>query len=95
MATVRVKGFSVIRDVLGKEVVEVAVDEPAAVGRVFDILLEKYGKPFRDVLWDPETGRMTPFLMRLNEEIIRSTSDMGRQVRDGDEIAIIFPIGGG
>jgi len=38
---------------------------------------------------------MTPFLIRLNDEMIRSTSDMGREIKDGDKIALIFPLGGG
>jgi molybdopterin converting factor small subunit len=38
---------------------------------------------------------MEPFLMRLNDEIISSTFDMTKKIKDGDEIAIIFPVGGG
>jgi len=38
---------------------------------------------------------MAPFLIKLNESLIRSTSDMDYKIRTGDEVAIIFPIGGG
>jgi MoaD family protein len=92
---VKVKTFSVIRDVLGAEVVEALVEDPATVGGVFKTLVKKYGEPFREKLWDPDTGEMAPFLMRLNDEMISSTFDMNRQVKEGDEIAIIFPVGGG
>ncbi|MFC1931634.1 MoaD/ThiS family protein [Chloroflexota bacterium] len=95
MARVKVKTFSVIRDVLGSDVVEVEVSTPETVGGLFDALLRQYGQPFKDKIWDPNTGEMAPFLIKLNETIISSTKDMDKKIQDGDEIAIIFPIGGG
>jgi MoaD family protein len=95
MARVKVKTFSVIRDVLGADVVELEVESPATVGSVFDALLLKYGTALKEKIWDPEAGEMAPFLLRLNDEIIRSKFDGDRSIQDGDEIAIIFPIGGG
>ena len=95
MARVKVKSFSVIRDVLGSEVVEIDVNEPETVGGLFQEMLRRYGQPFKEKIWDPETGQIAPFLIKLNESIIRSTSDMDSKIQNGDELAIIFPIGGG
>lgn len=92
---VKVKTFSVIRDVLGKDVVEIDVDNPATVSEVFRVLLRIYGEPFREKIWDPETGEIAPFLIRLNDEMISSKHDIHQQIKEGDELAIIFPIGGG
>jgi MoaD family protein len=92
---VKVKTFSVIRDVLGKDVVEIDVDNPATVSEVFRVLLRTYGEPFREKIWDPETGEIAPFLIRLNDEMISSKHDIHQQIKEGDELAIIFPIGGG
>ena len=95
MARVKVKSFSVIRDVLGSEVVEIDVKKPETVGGLFNALLCRYGQPFKEKLWDPNTGQMAPFFIKLNESIISSTADIDHKIRNGDEIAIIFPIGGG
>lgn len=80
---------------MGAEMIDVVIDRPGTVGSVQAALLERFGENLREKLWDREAEEMTPFLIRLNDEIIRSTSDMGRSVEDGDEIAFIFPIGGG
>ena len=77
MAKVKVKTFSVIRDVLGADVVEITVENPSTVSKLFETLLHLYGKPFKDKIWDPNTGEMAPFLMRLNDTIIRSQSPGG------------------
>ena len=95
MARVKVKSFSVIRDVLGSEVVEIDVNKPETVSGLFEELIRQYGQPFKEKIWDPNTGQMAPFLIKLNESMISSTSDMDHKIRTGDEIAIIFPIGGG
>ncbi len=95
MAKVKVKSFSVIRDVLGSDVVEIDVNEPETVGGLFDELVRQYGQPFKNKIWDPNTGQMAPFLIKLNDAIISSTSDIDHKIQSGDEIAIIFPIGGG
>ena len=95
MAKVKVKSFSVIRDVLGSDVVEIEVNKPETVGGLFDELVRQYGQPFKNKIWDPNTGQMAPFLIKLNDSIISSTSDIDHKIQSGDEIAIIFPIGGG
>ena len=95
MARVKVKSFSVIRDVLGAEVIEIDVKKRQTIGGLFDELLRRYGQAFKEKIWDPNTGQIAPFLIKLNESLIRSTSDMDHKIQNGDEIAIIFPIGGG
>ena len=95
MAKIKVKGFSVIRDVFGATEVALEVGHPEIVKAALDALLQTYGAPLKRVLVDPDTGEMTPFLLVLNGEAISSTLDTGRPVKTGDEMTLIFPIGGG
>ncbi len=94
MARVSVKGFSVVRDALGASVVEVDVLPPETVKRTLGTLLEKYER-LKQVLVDPETGETAPFLLVHNGKVISSTLDADRSVKSGDELVLIFPIGGG
>ena len=95
MARVKIKTFTVVRDVLGADTVELEGDDLATVRAVFQALFQKFGKPLREVIVDPETGDMAPFLIRLNDEIISSTLDIDKPIKNGDELTLIFPIGGG
>lgn len=95
MATVTFNCFSVVRDVVGARTVEVEVGPPETARGLFDALFARYGQPLRDVLVDPATGELTPVLLVVNGEAISSTHDMDRPVKTGDEITLVFPIGGG
>lgn len=95
MATVKVKGFSVVRDVFGAGVVDVEVGPPETVKATLAALLAKFGEPLKKVLVDPANGEITPLLLVLNGEAISSTLDVDRPVKTGDELTLIFPIGGG
>ncbi len=95
MAKVRVKGFSVVRDVFGASVVELDVPAPETLGAALEALLGRYGRRLRDVLVDPETAELTPFLLVHNGESVSSTLDRDRPIKNGDELVMIFPIGGG
>jgi len=99
MATIKLKTFSVVRDVIGSDIVEVEVEKPATVRGLFDALFERYGEPLKKMFFlpgsNPGSGDMVAFLMRLNDEAITSTFDMSRELSDGDKVAVIFPVGGG
>jgi MoaD family protein len=95
MATITFNCFSVVRDVVGARTVEVNVGPPETVRALFAALFSRYGQPLRDVLVEPETGELTPVLLVVNGEAISSTRDMDKPVKTGDEITLVFPIGGG
>ena len=79
----------------GAELLEVEIDPPGTMQKVMDALLGHFGENLKEKLWDPEEGDMTPFLIRVNDEVIRSRFDMDHPIANGDQVAFIFPIGGG
>lgn len=95
MAKVRVKSFTTVRTILGAAAVDFEAPEPATLGGALEALIAQYGRPLREALCDPDTGDLTPFPIKLNEEMLSSLSDRDRPVKTGDEITIIFPVGGG
>jgi MoaD family protein len=95
VATIKVKGFSVVRDAFGASTVEVDVGPPETVKATLAALLKKFGEPLKKVLVEPDTGELTPLLLVLNGEAISSTLDVDKPVKTGDELTLIFPIGGG
>jgi MoaD family protein len=95
MATAKVKSFSVVRDVLGAEVVDVELGEAGTLGSLLDSLAARYGAGLKRLLWDGETGRIEPFLVIVNGVALRSTADLDRKIEDSSEVAIMFPVGGG
>lgn len=95
MATITFNCFSVVRDVVGARTVQLDVGPPETVRALFAALFSRYGQPLRDLLMEPETGELTPVLLVVNGEAISSTRDMDNSVKTGDEITLVFPIGGG
>lgn len=95
MGAVSVKGFTVVRDIFGASTVVVEVAPGETVRGVLESLLARFGEPLRSILCDPSSGEVTPFPITLNDELISSTLDGDRGVESGDEITIIFPVGGG
>lgn len=95
METIAVRGFTVIRDIFGSSTVDVDAAAAGTVSGVLEALLARFGDPLRSILCEPGSGEITPFPIRLNDELISSALDGDRRVEPGDEMTIIFPVGGG
>ena len=95
MAKVKVRSFTTVRAILGAAAVDFETPDPTSLGGVLEALIAEYGRPLREALCDPDTGDLTPFPVKLNEEMLSSALHRDRPVKTGDEITIIFPVGGG
>lgn len=89
---VRILFPSPIMKVTGERETEVSA---GTLGEVLDILIEKYGEPFREIVFE-ESGKINRYLnFYIKGRTVPRPSNMDTRLRDGDEVAILIIIGGG
>jgi molybdopterin synthase sulfur carrier subunit len=94
---VKVRFFTSLREIVNKreETLRFA-DEQVTVDSVLRTLSQKYGNPFTEYVYDSKTGQPKGFLQFLVNGTSTSTlNGLETQLRDGDVLAILPPVGGG
>ena len=88
---IKIEFFATIRELTGEK--EITVKKTAAVSDLLRLLLQRYGAPLREKIFDGEelTDEIT---ILVNGMHIASTGGLATPLSDGDEVAI-FPIVGG
>ncbi len=95
---VKVRFFTSLREIVNKreEALNYAEDERVTVGLVLKALSQKYGTLFTEYVYDGKTGQPKNFLQFLVNGTSTSTlSGLETELRDGDVLAILPPVGGG
>jgi molybdopterin synthase sulfur carrier subunit len=95
---VKVRFFTSLREIVNKreETLRFADGEQVTVDSVLRTLSQKYGKPFTEYVYDSKTGQPKGFLQFLVNGTSTSTlNGLETQLRDGDVLAILPPVGGG
>ncbi|MEM3550767.1 MAG: ubiquitin-like small modifier protein 1 [Candidatus Bathyarchaeia archaeon] len=95
---VSVRFFTTLREIVGKreETLEFSEHEPVNVEKVLNRLVERYGKSFREYVYDGKTGEVKGFLQFLiNGRSASTLNGLKTELVDGDVLAIIPPVGGG
>jgi len=93
---VNAKFFASVREITGKKEELVELKDGATVEDLLKILMEKYGKKFKEYVFDEKTDSPRNSLQFLMDG--RSVTTMnGSQTRlyEGCQFAIIPPVGGG
>ncbi len=92
---VTVKSFANIRDVVGTGELAVDVTPGTSLGGLFEVLGKRYGAAFDRQIRDQITGAIVPFLVLINDQTYRTTTDLDVVLNDGDTITIMIPFDGG
>lgn len=94
MPRVRTRYFSMLRQFIGVAAEEIEVPENATLNDFIQSVVEKH-RELRKVLFNKEGKLREGFAVAYNAEMIPRTKLNSRRLRDGDEVVIIWSIGGG
>jgi molybdopterin synthase sulfur carrier subunit len=92
---VEVKLFTSLREITGKKTEEIQLHNTVTVEELLTLLSDKYGKQFREYVYSKK-GKVQGFLSFLvNGKNINVLEGFGTELKEGDVLAILPPVGGG
>ena len=95
---VKVRFFTSLREIVNKreQTLTFTEGEKVTVDVVLKALSQKYGKPFIEYVYNGKTGQPKNFLQFLINGTSTSTlNGLETELKDGDVLAILPPVGGG
>ena len=95
---VKVRFFTNLREIVNKreQTLTFTEEEKVTVDLVLKTLSQKYGKPFTEYVYNGKTGQPKNFLQFLINGTSTSTlNGLETELKDGDVLAILPPVGGG
>jgi sulfur-carrier protein len=93
-----VRFFTILREVTGKkeEIIELLDNEEATVNSVLSKLSMKYGTPFVEYVYETKAHHVKGFLQFfINGKSVSALKGLGSELKNGDVLAIVPPVGGG
>jgi len=92
---VKVKFFTALREIVGKKEEQVELSRSLRVEALLRQLSKTYGKEFEDYVYD-ELGNIREHLQFLvNGKSITALEGLKTKLKEGDQVAILPPVGGG
>jgi molybdopterin synthase sulfur carrier subunit len=95
---VSVRFFTSLRELTGKkeETLDFSDDEKVTVDKVLKTLSQRHGRGFVEYVYDAKTHEVKGFLQFLINGTSASTmKGLQTELKDGDVLAILPPVGGG
>ena len=92
---ITVRFFATLREITGSKEEQVGFSKAPTVNSLLRQLSKKHGKEFDDYMFD-ELGDVRGHLQILiNGQSITTMRGLKTQLKDGDHVAILPPVGGG
>lgn len=95
---IKIRYFTSLREIVGKkeETLFLSISEEVTVGSVLKMLSEMYGSSFKEYVYKGSTGQPKSFLQFLvNGNSTTAQGGLTTELKDGDVLAILPPVGGG
>jgi molybdopterin synthase sulfur carrier subunit len=95
---VKVRFFTSLREIIGKKEESLTFNEgeKVTISTVLSVLSDKYGKPFIEYVFENEAKKPKGFLQFLiNGNSATTLEGMKTELKDGDVLAVLPPVGGG
>ncbi len=91
---VKFRLFAELREIAGEKERILEFNKSLTVFEALNILSDFYGERFKERIFKEENP-VENFIILVNGVNIKNLNDMKTQLKDGDEVSIFPPVGGG
>ena len=85
-----------LKEIVGNGKISIQTKNNVRVIEVLNLLAEKYGKPFRNFVFNPKTNEINSYLMlALNGVHVNSKNGLETRIENDSELLILSATGGG
>jgi len=94
---VKVEYLGHVRNVIGSNrEEEVEIEEEASVADLLNVLLEKYGEPFRKAIYEPKGKDVkTNYIITVNGYLLNQLNGIQTKLKQGDHVILLPVVSGG
>jgi len=92
---ITVKFFTSLREITGKKEDEIQSSSVVTVEELLTQLSKKYGKQFTEYVYDEKGKVRTHIQILVNGRGIIALQGLETKLKEGDNLAILPPVGGG
>jgi len=92
---VKVKFFTTLREIVGKREEQIEFSRAVTVEELLKQLSQKYGEGFRDYVYNEEGEVRSHLQFLINGQSTSTLQGFKTKLNEGDQIAILPPVGGG
>ena len=92
---VKVKYFTTLREIVGKKEERIRLSHSLTIEALLNQLSRKYGEEFEDYIYDSLGNVHGHLQFLINGKSSSTEQGIKTKMREGDELAILPPVGGG